>query len=311
MLIELIPVKEQFDPNPDFPTVEYPNPEEGASSLQLAIRAAESHSATFIFANDPDADRFLVAERMSGSSSDGWKIFNGNEIAAILAHFISESRVCTQLSCTQDCTQHHKQQICMLSSCVSSRFLKRLCAHHAFHHETTATGFKNLGNRAWELQQFCSRRPVFAYEEAIGFAVGEWNFDKDGVSALATMLACIRRHGSLLELLQRIYRLYGATPLQCNGYLLVGQPRTAIDRMLAERIPALRRRFPEVTVVAAAEKATELLLPQPDSWLMIRASGTEPKVKYYSEMMLPSGDASDCQESFEKLVQDVVKYLLE
>lgn len=81
----MILVKEQFDPNPDFPTVKYPNPEEGPSSLKAAVSCANAHGAKYIFANDPDADRFLVAERKNETE---FRIFTGNEIAALLGVFI-------------------------------------------------------------------------------------------------------------------------------------------------------------------------------------------------------------------------------
>ena len=288
----MIPVQEQFDPNPDFPTVKYPNPEEGSSALQLAMATAQAQSADYIFANDPDADRFLVAQR---TGTGEWKIFNGNEMAAIFAHFIAENHA----EALKD-----SSKVAMLSSCVSSRFLKRICEQKGFKHETTSTGFKNLGNRAQQLQE-AGYLPLFAFEEAIGFAVGDWSLDKDGISALLTMALILAEERDLLALLASIYAAYNASPVQCNGYLIVSKPEQAITRMLKERIPGVAERFTGVSVVEASVKASELELPR-GGWLMIRASGTEPKVKYYSESM-----QGQSPEQFEAQVKEIVKFLLE
>lgn len=76
-----VPTLQQGEPDPDFPTVRYPNPEEGKGALTLAISTAEAHGSPFIIANDPDADRLAIAERQEGGE---WKIFNGNEIGTLL-----------------------------------------------------------------------------------------------------------------------------------------------------------------------------------------------------------------------------------
>jgi phosphoglucomutase len=258
------------------------------------MATANATSADYIFANDPDADRFLVAQRC-GASDGAWKIFNGNEMAALFAHFIAENHTHAR---------SNPSSVAMLSSCVSSRFLKRICEKRGFRHETTATGFKNLGNRAWHLQE-AGFAPLFAFEEAIGFAVGTWSLDKDGISALVTMMLMILREApDLLGYLRAAQEAYEAVPVQCNGYLTVVRPREVITRMLSERIPRLKDEFPGVSVVEASVKASEFALPLA-GWLMIRASGTEPKVKYYSETMKQE------QESFTLLVESIVNFLLQ
>lgn len=81
-----IPVVEQIKPDPEFPTVKFPNPEEGKSALDLAIKTANENGASIILANDPDADRFALAEKNRNTGE--WKIFNGNEIAALLGWWL-------------------------------------------------------------------------------------------------------------------------------------------------------------------------------------------------------------------------------
>ncbi len=296
------------------------------SALQLAIETAEAQGADYIFANDPDADRFLVAQR----NENGWKVFSGNEMAAIFAHFIAENH---------EMAISEPGRVAMLSSCVSSRFLKRLCAMKGFVHESTATGFKNLGNRAWQLRKERHLCPLFSFEEAIGFAVGFWSLDKDGMSALVAMFEILRRQSDggdgLVGYLQSIYDIYGVKPVQCNGYILVPQPAQTIQRMLNERIPKLTEHFKGVEVVEATAKASEFNLPR-GGWLMIRASGTEPKVKYYSEQLLIESSYSEqlqtskqlqtneqlqtseqlfsqfsTSKKFNSLVKEIVNFLLE
>ena len=87
------PVKEQCDPDPTFPTVDFPNPEEGAGALRFAMKTANEVGATIILANDPDADRLAVAERIRTSDTNkivasDWKVFSGNEIGILFAHWM-------------------------------------------------------------------------------------------------------------------------------------------------------------------------------------------------------------------------------
>lgn len=265
----LIHVPEQKDPDPDFPTVDFPNPEEGRSTLSMAMRLAEAEGIGFVFANDPDADRFCVAERIDGGV--GWKIFNGNEIAVLLADFIAVNK---------------RGKCAMLASCVSSRFLKKFCDNRGWIFESTLTGFKNLGNRGLELKKE-GAEVLLAYEEAIGFQVGDWNFDKDGISTLIVFYALIQNmtHRSLKEKLKSIYEREKCWPVQCNGYYFckpAGRIKTILQSIdpeeLKDHITGFKNENGVVTVEFVVEGYGE-------AWLMLRSSGTEPKLKYYSELI--------------------------
>lgn len=137
-LNDYISVKEQNDPDPDFPTVTYPNPEEGKGSLKLAIETAEKHESKLILANDPDADRLAVAERQDDGN---WKIFNGNEIAFLLADWMFKHY------------KGDKKKVAMVSSTVSSKILKAMAEQEGFYWDETLTGFKWIGNRCAELEK--------------------------------------------------------------------------------------------------------------------------------------------------------------
>ncbi|RMZ94262.1 phosphoglucomutase-2, partial [Brachionus plicatilis] len=137
-----IPVIEQIYPDPEFPTVKFPNPEEGKSSLNLAIKTANENESTLIIANDPDADRLAIAEKLPGGE---WKIFNGNETASLLGWWLWHNYKATNPD------ENDFSNVYMLYSTVSSHILKSIAAVEGFSCEDTLTGFKWMGNRAHDL----------------------------------------------------------------------------------------------------------------------------------------------------------------
>lgn len=171
-------VKEQAHPDPDFPTVRFPNPEE-KGALDLAKQVADQHGVKLILANDPDADRFAAAEKVDGE----WRQLTGNQMGVLLAsHILDTYR-----------PKQNSKGLAMLSSTVSSKMLATMAAASSkFHWEETLTGFKWLGNESRELQQG-GYDALFAYEEAIGYMLSEVVFDKDGVAAAAVFLAACDR----------------------------------------------------------------------------------------------------------------------
>jgi phosphomannomutase len=125
-------VKEQAEPDPEFPTVTYPNPEEGKGALKCAMETANLNFCNVILANDPDADRLAVAEKQSDGS---WYLFNGNEIGALLGFFVFNSF-------TQQHPQIPKNKLYILASTVSSRFLASFAEKEGLNFVETLTGFK-------------------------------------------------------------------------------------------------------------------------------------------------------------------------
>uniref|UniRef100_A0A8C7X0A2 Phosphoglucomutase 2 n=1 Tax=Oryzias sinensis TaxID=183150 RepID=A0A8C7X0A2_9TELE len=151
-------VEEQKDPDPEFPTVKYPNPEEGEGVLTLSFALAEKEGASVVLANDPDADRLAVAEKQE---SGLWRVFSGNELGALLGWWL--------FSCwkQQNPEAAVLKNLYMLSSTVSSKILRAIALKEGFHFEETLTGFKWMGNRAKELIDQ-GNTVLFAFEEAIG-----------------------------------------------------------------------------------------------------------------------------------------------
>nr|BAG64430.1 unnamed protein product [Homo sapiens] len=158
---DLVPpeaVPEQKDPDPEFPTVKYPNPEEGKGVLTLSFALADKTKARIVLANDPDADRLAVAEKQD---SGEWRVFSGNELGALLGWWLFTS----WKEKNQD--RSALKDTYMLSSTVSSKILRAIALKEGFHFEETLTGFKWMGNRAKQLIDQ-GKTVLFAFEEAIG-----------------------------------------------------------------------------------------------------------------------------------------------
>ncbi|XP_063762955.1 glucose 1,6-bisphosphate synthase isoform X2 [Eleginops maclovinus] len=214
-----IPVPEQRDPDPDFPSVHCPNPEEGESVLELSLLLAEREHAHIVMATDPDADRLAVAERSDGT---GWKVFSGNELAALLGWWMFFNW-----------KEAHPdpadlQRVYMLSTTVSSKILQALARIEGFHFEETLPGFKWIGNRIHELYK-TGNSVIFAFEESIGFLCGGLIPDKDGVSAAAVVAEMATYlHNKSLSLnrqLHNIYHTYGRH-LSQTSYVVCDNPPT-------------------------------------------------------------------------------------
>ena len=169
-------VDSQKHPDPQFPTVVFPNPEE-KGALDLALQQADAEGIDTVIAVDPDADRFAAAEKVHGF----WHRFTGNEIGLLLAIHVLEERGVKSLS------PSNRKRIAMLTTAVSSSALSIIAAREGFFYEETLTGFKWMSNRAQELEQQ-GYKAVFAYEEALGYMFPDIVYDKDGVAALLEFL---------------------------------------------------------------------------------------------------------------------------
>lgn len=244
-------VKEQCDPDPLFPTVAFPNPEEGKGALERSFATAEAAGATLVLANDPDADRLAVAERR-GSAADGdWYVFSGNEIGCLLADWLlrCEARDRGKLSGgaadgTDDAASLAASlsadlaplgdDVYVLATTVSSKAIRAVAHHYGAKFTETLTGFKWIGNVASNLRAG-GAKVVLGVEEAIGFCVSDVVLDKDGVCAAAVfaeMAASLARCGQTC--LGRLEQLREATGyfVSCNKYLRVTDSST-VDAIFA------------------------------------------------------------------------------
>lgn len=238
-----VEVAEQVEPDPSFPTVEFPNPEEGAGALKLSMAAAEAASSRLILANDPDADRLAVAERSLGpggpdATGEGWYVFSGNEIGCLLADWLLRCLArergalagapdggddAASLAASLASPPALGHDVVVLATTVSSKAIRAVAAHYGAAFDETLTGFKWIGNRALELRKE-GKTVVLGVEEAIGFCVGDVVLDKDGVCAAAVfaeMAGSLARSGETC--LGRLAKLREATGyfVSCNKYIRV------------------------------------------------------------------------------------------
>ncbi|MCW2788576.1 MAG: phosphomannomutase [Aeromicrobium sp.] len=267
-------VPAQADPDPDFPTVAFPNPEE-PGAMDLALKLASNTSADIIVANDPDADRCAVGVR----DGESYRMLSGDQVGALLADFLLRKGVTGTYG----------------SSIVSSDLLGRQAAAHGQPWEQTLTGFKWLGKIP---------TLVFGYEEALGYSVApDIARDKDGVSAIITVLelaAELKADGrTLVDRLDDIYREHG---LHGTSQLSV---RVEDLTIISRAMDTLRTSPPTVLGGLAVTSVDDLAdgyrdLPPTDgirlgldggARIICRPSGTEPKLKCYLEVVVPVTDS--------------------
>lgn len=282
-------VKEQHEPDPDFPTVAFPNPEE-PGALDLAIALAREVGADIILANDPDADRSSAAIPDPQSAS-GWRQLTGDEVGSLLGDQTAREISDGDVTVPSDIGPNGPA---LANSIVSSRLLSKIAAAHDLHHEFTLTGFK-----------WISRVPglVFGYEEAIGFCVDpQFVRDKDGISAstkLAALAASLKADG--LSLQDRLDELALAFGLHATAPLTI---RVEDLSLIAKGMENLRTNG--ITSIAGAPvvESVDLALgsddlPPTDGLLyvtdrddrvVVRPSGTEPKLKCYIEVIENTDD---------------------
>jgi phosphomannomutase len=266
---DLILVREQAEPDPDFPTVAFPNPEE-PGAIDLALATARSQNADLVIANDPDADRCAAAIK----DRDGqWRMLRGDELGVIFGEWIARSAPTGTFG----------------NSIVSSSILKKISAHYGIDFREVLTGFKWLAK---------IENLSFGYEEAIGYAVDSQTVnDKDGISAaifLAQIATTLAEDGrDLNDLLDEVWARHGFHGTEQISIRV--SDMKAITLLLA----GLRNNPPQIIAGRTVESIDDLAaprdgLPPTDGlriWLsggvriIIRPSGTEAKLKCYVEVI--------------------------
>ncbi len=270
-------VHEQIDPDPAFPTVAFPNPEE-PGAMDLALAAAAEHDADLVVANDPDADRLAIAI----PDAAGWRRLSGNEIGTLLGWRAAERA---------------NGQGTLAASLVSSPALGQIARAYGLDHVETLTGFK-----------WISRAPglVYGYEEALGYLVDPQKVrDKDGISSAVDFLAMaaeLKAEGrTVADRLREFAARFGAF---ASGQVSIRVTRLAeIERIMSR----LRDDPPTALAGSAIERFDDFAngfedLPSSDvlrfrlaggSRVIVRPSGTEPKVKIYIDASSTEGDPDE------------------
>lgn len=293
-------VSAQCEPDPDFPTVAFPNPEE-PGAIDLALEVAVNHGADLVIANDPDADRCAIAAQ---DPIHGWRMLRGDEVGIILGYYIATVR--TDLI----------KNGAFGNSIVSSSALKKIAGKYGIPFSETLTGFKWLAKIP---------NLAFGYEEAIGYCVDSKSVnDKDGLSAALVLAECsgsLKHSGrNLFEYLDEIWNEIGFHRTEAISI------RVANIAQTEEILGKIRSTPPAEIAGVKVEKIDDLLRPSDDLlptnglrlWLadniriIIRPSGTEPKLKCYIESVRPTGseiEKSVAEEIVLKLKNELGKLL--
>ena len=275
-------VPEQENPDPDFTTVGYPNPED-PKAFKLSEQYGREFGAELLMATDPDADRFAIEIR---DDNGNYIPLNGNQTGYLLVNYVLEG---------------HKsagtlpEKGAMVKSIVTSTLSTIMASAYGVEMFETLTGFKNICGKIPYLHDN-GYTYLFGYEESVGYAVCEDIRDKDGISAgmlVAEAAAYYRKQGKTLwDVLQEIYAKYGFFAEDEPNIVLEGIPGAQrIQRMMKW----FRENIPSEVAGARTEKVIDYINGYEDippqnairifldngSWFAIRPSGTEPKIKFY------------------------------
>jgi phosphomannomutase len=300
----------QAEPDPDFRTVAFPNPEE-PGTLDLAIAQARRSGADLVIANDPDGDRLAVAVP-DDTAAGGWRMLTGDQVGALLGAYVLGRAGGGQPGAGQPGAgpagagpagagpagagpaggAAEQRRPLVATTIVSSTMLARIAAEAGAAYTETLTGFKWIA-RAGDLRPEC--RFVYGYEEALGYEVGTAVRDKDGISAALAVLglAALARSGgeSLLEAYDALEAAHG---VHLTGQITV--PTTVpVDVMSRLRVTAPTELAGQ-SVLAVSDltggtadlpSADVLRYTLPGARVVIRPSGTEPRIKAYLEVVEP------------------------
>jgi phosphomannomutase len=323
-LQQFYPVMAQLYPDPDFPTVAFPNPEEGKGALKLAFEVADSVGSSIVIANDPDSDRLAAAEKVAGT---GWKPFSGNEIGTLLAHWALSNYRAKHPNCDVS-------KLLFVNTTVSSKMISKIAAKEGIRYEECLTGFKWIGDTALRLADQ-GYTLIFAFEQAIGYMVGDICPDKDGIRT-AAIFGEMCNHiynvkGSTLNAeLQRLYDVYGYMAAK-DSYFFCYDPQVMFK--IFEEMKQANGEYPATMGKFKIARVRDLKSPgfdtgEPDNKpklpvgsspmvtfffenggiITLRGSGTEPKLKYYSELPGAKGESDAVlKEMIEAMVTTFLK----
>ncbi|KAJ7849080.1 hypothetical protein B0H14DRAFT_2766071 [Mycena olivaceomarginata] len=309
-----IPVTEQQQPDPEFPTVVFPNPEEkGWMHSDLALRTADAQGAGYVLSQDPDSDRFCAAEK---GRNGKWLVFTGDQLGTLFAaQALEQYKVSGQPI----------EKLAMVASTVSSKMIEAMAEQEGFKFVECLTGFKFIGNTALNLVEQGYDVP-FGYEEAI-----------DGVAATVSfaelVVSLVNQGKTVQSYLEELYQRYGYFQTS-NSYFVCKDPST-IDKIF-ERLrsyhsdskPAYPQEIAGMTITSVVDLTTGYDSTNPPTYqpslplssghmiqfrakqedgtkvvLTTRTSGTEPKIKYYIEAN--GMDPTAVQDVLVKVVEEL------
>jgi len=320
----VITVKEQEAPDPEFSTVKSPNPED-KSAFSIAIELAKKEDVDLIIGTDPDCDRVGVVVR----NLDGeYIVLTGNQTGCLLMEYIlSQKKFAGNLP----------GNAFVVKTIVTTELGRVIADHYGVEMIEVLTGFKFIGEKIKEEDEFGNKKFLFGFEESYGYLAGTFSRDKDGVVAsmlIAEMAAFYKARGmSLYEGLQELYEKYGYALEDISSFVLEGKEGLEkINKIMEELrvtkpvsfngsdVVAVRDYMTSERYEIATGKRQTLKLPRSNvlyyemkdgAWFCIRPSGTEPKIKIYFGVLSDSGsDVADQLKKLQNNVLSVIKSML-
>ncbi len=309
-------VEEQEQPDGNFPTVSYPNPED-KDAFSLALKLAEKVDADLVLATDPDADRLGIFAK---DTDGGYQSFNGNMSGMLIMEYLLSGR---------KSLGRLPKNSAVVTTIVSGKMSERIARAYGVELIQTLTGFKYIGEQIKFFEQTGSHEFIFGYEESYGCLEGTHARDKDAVvavMALCEAAAYYKKQGiTLCEQMEHLFQKYGYYKEDLCTVTLKGQEGAGRIRAIMEKI---RENVP-VTIGARKVRAfrdyaagtiknledgtvTETGLPKSDvlyfefdqdAWCCVRPSGTEPKIKFY--VGVRGTDGADAETQLQELMQAV------
>jgi len=293
-------VEEQIQPDPDFSTVESPNPEYPAA-FELAIKLGSQVGAEILIATDPDADRIGMAVK---NPSTKYTVLNGNQVGILLLHYI--------LSSKKELNKLPPNGF-IVKTVVTSDMSKIIADSFGVDTYETLTGFKFICNMEKNVQEKEGKEFLFGYEESIGYLTGDFVRDKDAVISamlIAEMAAYYLKNGlNLLQVLEDLYKKYGYYEEVQHSIYLEGQEG---EKKIAEIMEVFRKdtlrvegmeivriddiligksydlKFKKTSPITLARSNVLKIIFSDGSWYVLRPSGTEPKIKIYLSFHAPT-----------------------
>ena len=314
-------VKEQELPDGDFPTVDYPNPED-PKAFRLALELAKEKDADIVLATDPDADRLGVYAK--DSKTGEYKSFTGNMSGLLIAEY--------ELSQKQERNIIPKDGV-LIKTIVSSNLADSIARNYNIKLIEVLTGFKYIGEQMKIFEETGSGTYLFGFEESYGCLIGTHARDKDGIAAVMALCeaaAYYKNKGlTLWDQMINIYEKYGYFKEDLLSLTLEGADGA---KQIKEMMEKLRNNVPNrignyavkkfrdykvgkiIDMDTKEEKATELPISnvlyfdlENDSWVCVRPSGTEPKIKFY--VGIKGSNMQDAESKVKELKEDIQKII--
>jgi len=313
-------VPEQKEPNGNFPTVSYPNPED-PKAFDLALKLAKEVDADLVLANDPDADR--IGLHVKDAKTGEYILFNGNMIGLSVAEYLIAGKKEKGIL---------PENPALIKTIVSSNMTDQICKHYGVELFEALTGFKNIAARIRQFEKDNSYTAIMGYEESYGCLIGTHARDKDGI--IVVMLLCEAaayyktKQMTLWDAMLEMYKKYGyyredQIPVTLTGVEGAEKIKKMMDNMRSNppknigEYKVIKLKDCTLSTITNLEngEVTDLDLPKSnvlyyelenDAWVAVRPSGTEPKIKFY--MGVKGESLEDANKKLEELKSEVKKF---